>query len=106
MAGDVVSEVAIGEQAEIVLSFHNSIPMTDDLRFGAIIEVRDSQNEMIYLAWQSGTVAPEKAYQFATSWVPEKQGVYYLKTRVITALPPAEIIGVLSPVLESKFTVV
>lgn len=106
MAGDVIHEVAVGGQAELVLSFYNTVSGEEDLSFGAIIEVRNSDDVTIFLAWQSGKVAPDKQYHFSTSWNPEQEGVYYLKTRVITALPPAEIRSVLSPVLETKMLVV
>jgi hypothetical protein len=104
--GVEITEMTIGEQAELVLSFYNTVSKDDDLHFGAVIEVRNSDDVTIFFAWQSSRVAPDEQYHFSTSWIPEQDGTYYLKTRVITALPPAEIRSVLSPVLETKMIVV
>ncbi|MEM2759219.1 MAG: hypothetical protein QXU32_09570 [Nitrososphaerales archaeon] len=72
-----LKEVRIGQQ--VMLQSKASNNMTSYQPFTYIVQVKNSENITVMLAWMSGELSPRRSFDLAVSWIPEKSGKYNIE---------------------------
>jgi hypothetical protein len=100
VTGQVLDEVSAGQQVVLATSVRNN--NAGPQPFVALIEVRDSNDVTVFLAWQTGTLPANGQTQVGLSWTPDIAGDYEVRTFVISDLNNPQV---LSEVSTSNITV-
>jgi hypothetical protein len=99
-SGGDIDEVNVGQQVVLSTTIANNVDA--DQPFVALVEVRDSDEATIFLAWQTGILDSNDDAEVGLSFMPDKPGTYSIRTFVISSLSDPQI---LSAVEESELTV-
>lgn len=99
-SGVELDDVSAGQQVVLATIIINNVD--EPTPFTALIEVRDSNDVTVYLAWQTGVLAAGGQSEVGLSWTPENPGDYTVRTFVISDLDNPRV---LSLVVESDITV-
>ncbi len=100
VSGKPISEVKAGQQVVLTTTVINKNDQAQP--FVALIEVRDSNDVTVYLAWQTGTLNPSGQANIGLSWTPDNSDSYTVRAFVISSLDKPTI---LSKVAQSPITV-
>jgi len=100
VSGNPVSEINAGEQVILTTAVTNENAQSQP--FVALIEVRDSNDITVYLAWQTGTLPANGRADIGLSWTPDFADTYEVRTFVISSLSSPQI---LSEIATSQITV-
>jgi hypothetical protein len=100
VTGKRLTQINSGQQVVLTTNVVNQ--GANSQPFVALIEVRDSSDVTVYLAWQTGTLNPNGQTNVGLSWTPDQAGNYEVRTFVISSLAKPDI---LSPVAKTPITV-
>lgn len=93
-SGNPVSEVTTGRQVILTTTLTNA--KAGSQPFVALMEVRDSNDVTVYLAWQTGTLPPNGHSDIGLSWTPDFSGSYTARTFAISSLSNPSILSEIS----------
>jgi hypothetical protein len=82
--GNKAQRINYGQQVVATVRMVNSDSLVHPLV--AIVELRDQDGITEYFAWQSHTLIANETYVFGSSWIPQKEGSYELRTFAVTDL--------------------
>ena len=97
----IPGQLLVGQQVTLGTEVTSS-SQSNEIRFVAIIEVRDAEGVTVSMGWQSGTVQPQGRTELGMSWIPERPGQYEVRTFLISDLLSPTV---LSSVSSSEVTV-
>jgi len=100
VSGNPVSEINAGKQVILTTTVTNVNAQSQP--FVALIEVRDSNDITVYLAWQTGTLPANGKADIGLSWTPDFADSYEVRTFAISSLSNPQI---LSEISSSQITV-
>jgi hypothetical protein len=100
VTGKKLTQINSGQQVVLTTNVVNQ--GANSQPFVALVEVRDSSDVTVYLAWQTGTLNPNGQTNVGLSWTPDQAGNYQVRTFVISSLAKPDI---LSPVASTPITV-
>jgi hypothetical protein len=90
-SGKAIQQLNAGQQAMIsvrVLNYEAS-----EQPFTAIIDVRDSSDVSVHIAWMSGTAEPGGHFDVELPWSAQESGSYTVRTFLITNLESPEVMS-------------
>ena len=61
--------------------------------FTVLVEVRDSADITVFLAWQSGTIMPEGSSTIELAWTPDVTGEYELRSFAVSGLEEGSVMA-------------
>jgi hypothetical protein len=100
VTGKKLTQINAGQQVVLTTNVVNQ--GANSQPFVALVEVRDSSDVTVYLAWQTGTLNPNGQTNVGLSWTPDQAGNYQVRTFVISSLAKPDI---LSAVASTPITV-
>ncbi|MFQ5941570.1 MAG: hypothetical protein ACE5KA_07740 [Nitrososphaerales archaeon] len=72
--GSPVDNVSVGQQFMIQSDVKNKLGLKQN--FAYIVQIKDSNEFTVMLAWMMGTLPPNEEFTLALSWIPELEGEY------------------------------
>jgi hypothetical protein len=100
VTGKKLTQINSGQQVVLTTNVINK--GANSQPFVALVEVRDSSDVTVYLAWQTGTLPVNGQTNVGLSWTPDQAGSYEVRTFVISSLSKPDI---LSTVAKTPITV-
>jgi hypothetical protein len=86
-----ISQAKTGSPVMLEVGIENNEDIVQP--FVLLVEVRESSDITIFLAWQSGSLGPMEQSEVGVSWTPKNKGEYEIRAFAITDLQNAEVLS-------------
>jgi hypothetical protein len=75
--GNNVSSISVDQQVQITMDVANG--KDNEQPFAYLVQIQDSNNSLVSLAWITGTLSTGQSFSPALSWIPTDTGSYFGK---------------------------